>query len=157
MKGDTITVIALFSVIIGISLWISHASSVKPYSYSPYSPSKYAAYEGYQNIEYSNANTAMSLDDAVAASAAAESKHEGASTCVQLSGWKGYGVFCTPNGGLDKIDIYSQAKGDISCDKSSGYHNSKGGLCFDQNMFDLLQTRGKNATGGYGQIGGGAA
>jgi hypothetical protein len=150
MKGDTVTVIALFSLIIGITLWISYASSIK--SYSPYSPSnKYAAYEGYQNIEYSKVNTQTSLDDAAA------SQNPG-SHCIQLSGWKGYGVFCTPNGGLDKIDIYSQAKGDISCEnKSSGYHNSKGGLCLDQNMFDLLQTRGMNATGGYGQIGSGTA
>jgi len=143
MKGDTVTVIALFSVIIGISLWISHASSVK--SYSPYSSDKYAAYEGYTG--YSEAKT-----DEVATSESSVKEE-----CIQLSGWKGYGVFCTPNGGLDKIDIYSEAKGDITCGKSSGYHNSKGGLCLDQNMFDLLQTRGKNATGGNGQIGSGSA
>ena len=58
---------------------------------------------------------------------------------------------------LNQIDIYSQAEGDLECGNSSGYHNSKGGLCLDKTMVNLLQTRGLNATGGNGQIGGGQA
>jgi hypothetical protein len=149
MKGDTVTVIILFVAIIVISLWILHRSSVK--SYSPYTPSKYSAYEGYQNLEYSNANTHTAMDNEI------DNVHV-TQKCTNLSGWKGFGVFCTPNGGLDQIDIYSQAKGDTTCvGKSSGYHNSKGGLCLDEKMINLLKTRGANATGGYGQIGGGSA
>uniref|UniRef100_A0A6C0HZP6 Uncharacterized protein n=1 Tax=viral metagenome TaxID=1070528 RepID=A0A6C0HZP6_9ZZZZ len=149
MKGDTITIIVLFAAIIGISLWILHTSSVK--SYSPYMPTKYAAYEGYQNLEYSDATTNKSMDNDT------HTNNDSSKKCINLTGWNGYGVFCTPNGGLDQIDIYSQAKGDVSCKKSSGYHNSKGGLCLDEKMLGLLQTRGANATGGYSQIGGGSA
>lgn len=147
MKGDTVTIILLFAAIIGISLWISQTNSV-----TPYSSTKYAPYEGYQNINYSDSKNLKALDDSVSQLSTTIPK------CTQLSGWKGYGVFCTPNGGLDQIDIYSQAKGDLSCDGiSSGYHNSKGGLCLDQTMKNLLQTRGLNATGGYSQIGTGQA
>lgn len=142
MKGDTVTIILLFAAIIGISLWISQTNTVRPYS-----STKYAPYEGYAN--YSDSKNSQPLDDAVSTALP---------KCTGLSGWKGYGVFCTPNGGLDQIDIFSQAKGDLSCDNiSSGYHNSKGGLCLDQNMQNLLQTRGLNSTGGNGQIGSGQA
>ena len=61
MKGDTVTCIILFVAIIGISLWILQASSVKSSSYVPYSPNKYAAYEGYQNMNYSDTNTHTSI------------------------------------------------------------------------------------------------
>jgi len=150
MKGDTVTIIVLFTAIIGISLWIFQKSSVK--SYSPYIPNKYAAYEGYQNLQYSDAATHKSIDNDT------YKNKESSQKCINLSGWNGHGVFCTPNGGLDQIDIYSHAKGELSCsNKSSGYHNSKGGLCLDEKMLHLLQTRGANATGGYSQIGGGSA
>jgi hypothetical protein len=142
MKGDTITVILLFAAIIGISIWISQASSVKPYSSQKYTP-----YEGYQNIDYSDAKTLKRIDDVPA------QQSDKVPKCIQLNGWKGFGVFCTPNGGLDQIDIFSQAKGDITCNNSSGYHNSKGPLCLDENMIQQLKTRGSNATGG--QIGSG--
>jgi hypothetical protein len=160
VKGDTLTVIVLFGLIIGISLWISQASSVKPSSssssFSPYSPYRnYANYEGYQSLTREAQSVNYTDKDNQDANAINESH---VSQCVQLSGWKGNGVFCAPNGGLDKIDLYSQAKGDVSCNnKSSGYHNSKGGLCLDDTMMHLLQTRGENATGGYGQIGTGQA
>jgi hypothetical protein len=155
MKGDTITVIVLFAVIIGIVLWISYASSAKSspiYTpYTPYTPIRnYATFEGYENINYSDkdAKEANVIDMTVSEP----------SRCVQLSGWKGSGTFCSPDGDSAKIDIFSQANGDLNCNnKSSGYHNSKGGLCLDENMMNLLQTRGENATGGYGQIGTGEA
>jgi hypothetical protein len=146
MKGDTVTVFVLLVTIIGIALWISHKSNIQPYSIS-----KYAPYEGYQNINYSDSNSVKVVDDSLAQSTSDLPK------CTQLGGWKGYGIFCTPNGGLNQIDIYSQAKGDLECGNSSGYHNSKGGLCLDKTMMNLLQTRGLNATGGNGQIGSGQA
>jgi len=150
MKGDTITVIVLFGVIIGIVLWISYASSAKSSpTYTPYSPIRnYATFEGYENINYSDKDTKE----------ANVISNTESSPCVQLSGWKGSGAFCSPDGDSAKIDIFSQAHGDITCsNKSSGYHNSKGGLCLDEQMMKLLQTRGENATGGYGQIGTGQA
>ena len=154
MKGDTVTIILLFALIIGISLWISQKSShVRSQSsilpYSPYN-SKYSSYEGYHN--YSDTHTMKQIDDSK------QLIEKQNSICSQLNGWKGNGIFCSPNNTkLDQIDIYSHAKGDLNCTKSSGYHNSKGGLCLDQHMIQLLQTRGMNATGGYGQIGTGSA
>ena len=148
-KGDTITVIILFAVIIGISLWISHASCMKksmnsytgytPYSKNNIGGSNYIK-EGFQAVQQDDVN-----------------EQNDAHNCVQLAGWKGEGVYCHPNGGLEKIDVYSDAKGDVSCKHSSGYHNSKGGLCLDDKMMKLLTTRGMNASGGYGQIGTGQA
>jgi len=74
------------------------------------------------------------------------------SECKKVSGFPGYGVFCTPNTQSGKIDIYSEAKGDLSCE-NLGLYNSKGPLCLDENMKRMLQTRGANAQGGFGQIG----
>ena len=147
MKGDTVTVLFLLITIIGIALWISYKSDIKPYSISKYTP-----YEGYQNINYSDSKNVKALDDSLAAQSTVD-----VPKCTQLGGWKGFGIFCTPNGGLNQIDIYSQAEGDLECGNSSGYHNSKGGLCLDKTMVNLLQTRGLNATGGNGQIGSGQA
>ena len=72
--------------------------------------------------------------------------------CKRVGGFSSHGVFCTPSSKPENIDIFSQAKGDISCE-SAGYFNSKGPLCLDENMKRMLATRGANAVGGNGQIG----
>jgi hypothetical protein len=72
--------------------------------------------------------------------------------CKKVGGFSDCGVFCTPSSKPEQIDIYSQAKGDISCD-GLGYFNSRGSLCLDENMKRMLTTRGTNAVGGNGQIG----
>ena len=72
--------------------------------------------------------------------------------CKKVGGFSDCGVFCTPSSKPEQIDIYSQAKGDISCD-GLGYFNSRGSLCLDENMKRMLATRGTNAVGGNGQIG----
>jgi hypothetical protein len=72
--------------------------------------------------------------------------------CKKVGGFSNFGVFCTPDTQPHHIDIYSQAKGDASCD-GLGYFNSRGSLCMDDNMKNMLSTRGTNATGGNGQIG----
>ena len=63
MKGDTTTVIILFAVIIGISLWISHATCMKmskianggyiPYSKNNIGGSTYTK-EGFHTVENQN-------------------------------------------------------------------------------------------------------
>jgi len=73
--------------------------------------------------------------------------------CKKVGGFDGLGVFCTPTTPEQKVDIYSAAEGKLDCD-GYGYSNSKGGLCMDKTMISLLQSRGGNATGGDGQIGG---
>lgn len=72
--------------------------------------------------------------------------------CKKVGGFSNYGVFCTPSSGSQSIDIFSQAKGDISCN-GLGYFNSRGSLCLDENMKKMLSTRGTNAVGGNGKIG----
>ena len=52
------------------------------------------------------------------------------------------------------IDPFGQTPGSLDCDsKSSGLHNSKGGLCLTKEQLNLLKTRGGNSTGGDFQIG----
>jgi len=72
--------------------------------------------------------------------------------CKKVGGFSDCGVFCSPSSNSEKIDIFSEAKGDISCD-GLGYFNSRGALCLDENMKRMLSTRGTNAVGGNGQIG----
>jgi len=74
------------------------------------------------------------------------------SQCKKVNGFSRHGIFCTPNTQSEKIDIYSEAKGDLKCE-NLGLYNSKGALCLDENMKRMLQTRGANAQGGFGQIG----
>jgi len=52
------------------------------------------------------------------------------------------------------IDPFGQTPGSLECDaRSSGLHNSKGGLCLTKEQLNLLKTRGGNSTGGDFQIG----
>jgi len=52
----------------------------------------------------------------------------------------------------DQIDIYSTAKGNMSCEPNS-YSNSTGYLCLDDKQKRLLMTRGMNQSGTTMQIG----
>jgi hypothetical protein len=72
--------------------------------------------------------------------------------CKRVNGFSKNGVFCSPLSKPESIDIYSKAKGDLTCE-SLGLYNSKGQLCLDENMKRMLTTRGANAVGGNGQIG----
>jgi len=52
------------------------------------------------------------------------------------------------------IDPFGQPPGSLQCDsRSSGLHNSRGGLCLTKEQLNLLKTRGGNSTGGDFQIG----
>ena len=52
------------------------------------------------------------------------------------------------------LDVFGQTPGSLECDaRSSGLHNSKGGLCLTKEQLILLKTRGGNSTGGDFQIG----
>ena len=64
-----------------------------------------------------------------------------------MSGFESAGLFCNPSSSFgEKLDIYSDAKGDVKC-VGSGYHNSTGALCMDDKMKRQLMTRGNNASG----------
>jgi len=72
--------------------------------------------------------------------------------CKKVTGFDGMGVFCNPTSPEQNIDIFSKAEGKLDCE-SVGLYNSKGSLCLDKTMVNQLQTRGGNATGGFGQYG----
>jgi hypothetical protein len=64
------------------------------------------------------------------------------------------GLFCSPNAKSEKVDIFSDVKGDPTCYKnSSGLSNSKGALCLDATHLNLLRTRGGNQSGVQAEIG----
>lgn len=64
------------------------------------------------------------------------------------------GLFASPYGKEELIDPLFAAKGNITCTgKSSGYTDSKGGLCLDDNIIRLFRTRGGNQSGIPSQIG----
>lgn len=62
------------------------------------------------------------------------------------------GLQSSPYGEDKPLDIYSSAKGDLTC-QSVGMYNSKGPLCLDETQKKMLQTRGANATGRPFEIG----
>lgn len=61
------------------------------------------------------------------------------------------GLQTTPLGPSEKLDIFSDFEGKMSCTPSS-YSNSKGYLCMDEKATKLLLTRGGNATGKPSEI-----
>lgn len=62
------------------------------------------------------------------------------------------GLLSAPYGEEKPLDIYSSAKGDLTC-QSVGMYNSRGPLCLDENQKRMLQTRGANASGRPFEIG----
>jgi len=145
LKKETLIVISQLFIIVLLALWLS-TTSITPVNAS--------GMEGFHQmdsspLEYTAVNVpAKAFDDTYAVKSITPDN----SQCKKVNGFPGYGVFCTPYTESEKIDIYSEAKGDINCE-SMGLYNSKGPLCLDANMKKMLGTRGANATGGFGQIG----
>jgi hypothetical protein len=134
MKTDIIAVLGLFLVIMFISLWFSSIESYVPYS-SVFS--KYATYEPFTNsLEYSSVQNNSQVDGPVMNHLFVPTKNTIQNATNQ-----------------DKLDIYSDAPGDIN-GNGWGYYNSMGSLVLDENMKKMLYTRGLNATGVPSQIGG---
>jgi hypothetical protein len=150
MKGEFATILLLFLAIIGFSLWISYKESTIT-TFNLLNNSKrpllsYSAHEPFSTISYSDANSHSAVND-VDVQLVVKNATQPPSKCADLGGsWEGNGLNCSPNA-TQWIDIFSQASGSVDCgDKSSGYHNSKGGLCMTDDMLTLLRTRGGNAT-----------
>lgn len=153
MKGEFVTILILVLAIIGFSLWISYAKD----NIRPHSNVGYSAYEGFSpnmdrsSITGSTIDTYLPVNDVKINLIAKEDSNV---NCTNLNGsWEGTGVNCASNDSFNVVDLFSQLPGSLDCDKSSGYHNSKGGLCHSSQTLGLLSTRGGNATGGSGQIG----
>lgn len=128
MKKDILTVIVLFFIIIFLALWFSSTPSYIPYSSSIFSnQAKFEPFSTRRNIEYSTTGDNGPIDGPVSNYSITSSK--------------------------DKLDIYSDAPGNLSTD-GYGYFNSMGPLVMDDNMKKMLYTRGLNSTGCSSQIGG---
>jgi hypothetical protein len=139
LKNESFTIIGELLFIVILSLLFS-ATSLLPLKNGK---------EGFSPLEYTNNLTpSVASDDLFRLN----SINDTGSECKKVAGFPGYGVFCNPSSKPNNIDVYSQAKGDISCD-GAGYFNSRGSLCMDDNMKRMLYTRGANAVGGNGQIG----
>jgi hypothetical protein len=144
-RRDTLIVIGQLFIILVLALLFSNTSL---------SPLNNNGIEGFHEmtpnrLEYTAVGQPdNALDDIYAV----RTINPDSSQCKKVSGFPGYGVFCTPNSQSEKLDIYSEAKGDLNCE-NLGLYNSRGPLCLDDNMKRMLQTRGANAQGGFGQIG----
>lgn len=154
MKGEFATILILFLAIIGFSLWILHKERSKPrrgFTADYRTKLGYGPAESFTSMSYSDVNTHEAAND-VDVQMIVRSP---AMKCADLGGsWEQNGLFCESNEHAHILDIFSQAPGSIDCDDtSSGYHNSKGGLCLTSDMRTLLSSRGGNALGGDSQIG----
>ena len=145
LKRETLIVVGQLLLIVLLTLWVST---------TPIFPMLVNNQEGFHQmssnpLEYTAVGApTKAIDDVYAL----RSLNPDNSQCKKVNGFPGYGVFCTPSSESEKLDIYSQAKGDLTCE-NLGLYNSKGPLCLDDNMKRMLQTRGANAQGGFGQIG----
>jgi len=140
IKGETITIIGQLFIILILALWFS-TTSIAPVNAS--------GVEGFHTggLEYT---TVGQPDKATDDLHALRSINPDTNQCKKVGGFNG--VFCTPYSQPESIDIYSKATGNINSE-SVGLTNSKGPLQLDENMKRMLQTRGTNASGGFGQIG----
>jgi len=153
MKKDFFTVVGLFLVIMLVALWFSSTPSYVPYSSTIFS--KYGKYEPFtsrNSVEYSKASDNSAIDSPVTNYLLSPS-----TGATAVSGFGGLGVFNNSDVVTkEKIDIYSQAEGSLSTE-GYGYYNSRGSLVFDQNMRNMLQTRGGNSSGASSTVGGSPA
>jgi hypothetical protein len=153
MKTDSITVIVLFLVIIGIAIWFSTTPSYVPYSSTVFSQqAKFEAFSTRNGAEYSTVGDNAAVDGPVSSYLI----NPVSAGPKAVAGFGGVGVFNTPDVATkEKIDIYSQAKGSLS-GEGYGYNNSRGSLILDDNMKRMLQTRGGNISGASSSLGGSA-
>jgi len=154
MKTDSITVIVLFLVIIGISIWFSSTPSYVPYSSTVFSQqAKFEAFSTRKGTEYSTVGDNAAVDGPVSGYLI----HPISSGPKAVAGFEGVGVFNTPEVATkEKLDIYSQASGSLTSE-GYGYYNSRGSLVLDENMKKMLQTRGGNISGASSVVGGSPA
>jgi len=173
MKITTQLVILAVVLLIVIMLSLSYfAVEVMPYSPSAIF-SKQFVYEGMEDNEKKESTETdkpkpKSDDEKLAAELAKlmeESKkseapkkdeepmkEESKKEAKKVEGFQG--LQASPYVSERTIDPFGQTPGSLECDaRSSGLHNSKGGLCLTKEQLILLKTRGGNSTGGDFQIG----
>lgn len=126
LKGETYIIIGQLILIVILSLGFSMTS---------FTPLNNNNLEGF---EYTGISTPTIPKDDVYA---LNSINNESTDYNKVGGFNG--IFTSPSSQPQSIDIYSKAKGDISCD-GLGYFNSRGPLCLDENMKRMLSTRGTN-------------
>lgn len=150
MKKDVLTIAVLFLIIILVALWFSSTPSYIPYSSSVYNNySKFESFSTRRGQEYSSVSDNSVVDGPVSSYLFSQSS----TGPKAVAGFGGAGLFNTPQVEPEKIDIYSQAKGSLDS-TGYGYSNSQGPLVLDQQMKDMLQTRGGNVKGCSSTVGG---
>jgi len=151
MKTDFLTIALLFLVIIFVSLWFSSTPSYVPYSASIFrNYSKFEPFSTRNGQEYSSVSDNSAIDGPVSSYLLSPTSNGPKA----VGGFEGVGVFNSPDvASLEKLDIYSQAKGSLNSD-GSGYFNSRGPLVLTSEMKNMLQTRGGNMSGSSSTVGG---
>ena len=144
--------VIISSVMLIVILYITFFS-VKPFT--PYEEenifSHMYTYEGFDLIPSTNEYN-MNSNGKDDANKSVLLKNADNAECKKVFGLDG--LFCSPNAKSEKVDIFSDVKGDSTCyGNSSGLSNSKGGLCLDANQLNLLRTRGGNQSGAQAEIG----
>lgn len=147
ITNDMLFIGMILFIFIFLSLGMS-CSSVSPYYKENIFPRNFL-YEPLSNYEpmmtYSEYNSGAGED--------APSDSATVSSCGQAKKVEGFqGLQSSPLDSEKPIDVFSDAKGNLTC-PSYGYYNSRGQLCLDDKQKKLLQTRGANATGRSDQIG----
>jgi hypothetical protein len=150
MKANLLNIIlaVVIFTIVASTLLIS-TTVVQPYSEDTIFARQFP-YEGFSNYGSANdkPNTDSMINDYLIQGTTAGAGAE----CTKVYGFDG--LFCKPYVADSTIDKFSEIKGDASClGKSSGLSNSMGGLCLDDNMQNMLRTRGGNQTGAAMEIG----
>lgn len=151
MKGYYLfpTVIILFFIAWSLSTSVSLSPYTKKNIYK-----NFHAYEGFSSkIGYANTDVPAkgASVPTVAAQNHPEYNNKKKTGCKKLFGFEG--LYCDPRDEGEKLDYFSNAKGELLDCQGSGLSNSQGSLCFDKTMINLLTTRGGNAKGGDAQIG----
>jgi hypothetical protein len=136
----------IFIVVILYSAFVS-SNPMVPTS-GPFHPT-IRPYEGFHSrskpLEYSTSVGQHTID-----SHTSHLMNQTTNDCRKIGGFDG--LICSPEVPEHKIDIFSHAQGSLEC-TGSGLTNSKGSLCLDKTMTDLLMTRGGNSTGRDSEIG----
>lgn len=138
------------STIIFLVIIISVTSSIdkKTYYTTSITGSPYEGFTGSSILDYSSTTDNASMDTLQSYLIESGSQKD----CKKVYGFDG--LFCKPYIADNKLDIFNNATGSLSCESNgSGLSNSKGSLCLDKTMTKLLMSRGGNALGGGFQIG----
>ena len=151
MKSNAIPYLlisAIFVIVIIFScMMCSKTNNHTPYYKNNIFKNGFHPYEGFVSnrpLQYSSKSDNTAVDYHSSHSINNGSKK----SCTDVFG----GLFCSSDVADNNIDIFSEAQGSLNC-AGSGLTNSRGNLCLDKNMSQMLQTRGGNSTGHDSYIG----